>query len=350
MDKQEKIKIAITAGIAAVILLILVLVLTLSGAKDNGDDQKLSESIQEYADIAASSASVEDVITASDESSSMDSAKDAAEDSSQASSSAETDVLTTTSKMEAAKETVSGNSFYATDKATLKNVYKGLKIDVKSQLEELYTYWSDDNTAAVRDLAHLERFEAMSYQLTGTNDFYYYGETNSDGKPNGTGVAIYGDDQYYYGQWSNGVRSGNGTWISFYPKYSQYVVTEHMYSGQWEGDLPNGQGQEHYDYNYAEMNKADYYLQNAIGEFSNGLYNGEMYIITVDKDEKTIEWVGTCKNGSWEQVLYSTVDKNGRAPYLSQREDSERHLYMTMEGAKNNGVRGIIYGGSVKGY
>ena len=252
--------------------------------------------------------------------------------------------------MEAAKETVSGNSFYATDKATLKNVYKGLKIDVKSQLEELYTYWSDDNTAAVRDLAHLERFEAMSYQLTGTNDFYYYGETNSDGKPNGTGVAIYGDDQYYYGQWSNGVRSGNGTWISFYPKYSQYVVTEHMYSGQWNNDLPNGQGQEHYDYAYDLMNEADYYLQNAIGEFINGLYNGEMYIITVDKDEKTIEWVGTCKNGSWEQVLYSTVDKNGRAPYLSQREDSERHLYMTMEGAKNNGVRGIIYGGSVKGY
>lgn len=349
MDKQEKIKIAITAGIAAVILLILVLVLTLSGGKDSGDDQKLSESIQEYADIAASNTSTPDAITASDESRSEGSVEEAG-DSTSASSSASTDVLTTTANMESAKETVSGNSFYATDKATLKNVYKGLKIDVQAQLKELYTYWSDDNTAAVRDLAHLERFEAMSYQLSGTNDFYYYGDTNSDGKPNGTGVAVYGDDQYYFGQWSDGSRSGNGTWISFYPKYSQYVVTEHMYSGQWNNDLPNGQGQEHYDYDYDLMNKADYYLQNAIGEFVNGLYNGEMYIITVDKDEKTFEWTGTCKEGSWEQVLYSTVDKNGRAPYLSQREDSDRHLYMTMEGAVNNGVRGIIYGGSVKGY
>ncbi len=349
MDKQEKIKIAITAGIAAVILLILVLVLTLSGGKDSGDDQKLSESIQEYADIAASNISTPDAITASDESTSEGSVEDA-DDSTSASSSASTDVLTTTANMESAKETVSGNSFYATDKATLKNVYKGLKIDIQAQLKELYTYWSDDNTAAVRDLAHLERFEAMSYQLSGTNDFYYYGDTNSDGKPNGTGVAVYGDDQYYFGQWSDGSRSGNGTWISFYPKYSQYVVTEHMYSGQWNNDLPNGQGQEHYDYAYDLMNEADYYLQNAIGEFVNGLYNGEMYIITVNKDEKTIEWTGTCKEGSWEQVLYSTVDKNGRAPYLSQREDSDRHLYMTMEGAVNNGVRGIIYGGSVKGY
>lgn len=350
MDKQEKIKIAITAGIAAVILLILVLVLTLSGAKDNGDDQKLSENITEYADGAASASSIEDAITASEEAGSKDASDEAIDESSSESSKEATDVLTTTANMQPAKETVSGNSFYATDKATLKNVYRGLKIDVEAQVKELNTYWADDNTSAIRDLAHLERFEAMSYQLSGTNDFYYYGEKNSDGKPNGVGVAVYANDQYYYGQWSNGVRSGNGTWFSFYPQYSQYVVTEHMYSGQWADDLPNGKGQEHYDYNYADMNNADYYLQNAIGEFTNGLYNGEMYVITVDKEENTIEWTGTCINGSWEQVLYSTVDKNGRAPYLSQREDSERHLYMTMEGAKNNGIRGIIYGGSVKGY
>jgi hypothetical protein len=350
MDKQEKIKIAITAGIAAVILLILVLVLTLSGAKDNGDDQKLSESIQEYADIAASDVSTLDAMTASQEASSEEAREEETKEESSSSDSASTDVLTTTSKMEAAKETVSGNSFYATDKATLKNVYKNLKVDVKAQLKELSLYWSEDNMTAVRDLTHLERFEAMSYQLSGTNDFYYYGETNSDGKPNGTGLAVYGDDQYYYGQWADGVRSGNGTWISFYPKYSQYVVTEHLYTGQWSLDLPSGQGQEHYDYNYEDMNEEDYYLQNAIGNFSNGLYNGEMYIITVDKNDDTIEWNGTCKNGTWEQVLYTTVDSKGKIAYLSEREDSDHHLYMTMEGAKNNGVRGIIYGGSVKGY
>ena len=349
MDKQEKIKIAITAGIAAVILLILVLVLTLSGGKDNGDEQKLNESIREYADIATSNASTIDAVTASQETG-EEIKEDNAEASSSASSGASTDAKTTTDKMEAAKETVSGNSFYATDTATLKNVYNNLKIDVKAQLLELYTYWSDDNMTAVRDLTALERFEAMSYQLSGTNDFYYYGETGSDGKPNGTGIAVYADDQYYYGQWADGVRSGNGTWISFYPDYSQYVVTEHLYTGQWALDLPNGKGQEHYDYNYDEMNMADYYIQNAIGDFSNGLYNGEMYVITVDKHEETIEWTGTCKNGTWEQVMYTTVDSKGKIPCLSQNEDHDRHLYMTMEGAKNNGVRGIIYGGSVKGY
>ncbi|MBE5823539.1 MAG: hypothetical protein E7308_05655 [Butyrivibrio sp.] len=349
MDKQEKIKIAITAGIAAVILLILVLVLTLSGGNDSSDDQKLSENIQDYVEGAAGDTSTDNKETPSDDASSEKSNEDEKESDS-AVENASTDVLTTTAEMEKAKDTVSGNSFYATDKATLKNVYKSLKIDEEAQLKELSAYWSSDNMTAVRDLTHLERFEAMSYKLSGTNDFFYYGETNGDGKPNGTGLAVYGDDQYYYGQWANGVRSGNGTWISFYPKYSQYVVTEHLYTGQWADDLPNGQGQEHYDYNYDEMNEADYYLQNAIGEFKNGLYNGEMYVITVDKNDDTTEWEGICNNGSWEQVLYTSADSKGKVPYLSQMEDSDRHLYMTIEGAKNNGVRGIIYGGSVKGY
>lgn len=351
MEREEKIKIAITAGIAAVILLILVLVLALSGKKENGDDDKLSQNITEYAESGASLPEAGSALTdSSADASTEDTSDDAGEDKSEATLEASSDVLTTTAGMDPAKSSVSGNSFYATDTAILKNIYKNLKIDKQAQIKELYTYWSDDNTNAVRDLAHLERFEAMSYQLSDSNDFYYYGDKNSDGLPNGTGVAIYGKDQYYYGQWVNGKRSGNGTWFSFYPDYSQYVVKEHMYSGQWANDLPCGHGQEHYDYNYEYMNEADYYLQNAIGEFSDGYYNGEMYIMTVDKNEKSVEWTGKCNNGKWEQVLYSTVDKKGKAPYLSQIIDPDRHIYMTTEGSTNNGVRGIIYGGSVKGF
>ena len=56
-----------------------------------------------------------------------------------------------------------------------------------------------------------------------------------------------------------------------------------MYSGQWADDRPNGKGQEHYDYDPEYMNSVDIYLQNIIGVFSEGLYNGSMYVITVDK-------------------------------------------------------------------
>ena len=53
MDRNEKIKIAITSGIVAVILLILVLFLALSGKKDN-DEKLLNENISEYASIESS--------------------------------------------------------------------------------------------------------------------------------------------------------------------------------------------------------------------------------------------------------------------------------------------------------
>ncbi|WP_022763765.1 hypothetical protein [Butyrivibrio sp. XPD2006] len=341
MNKEEKIKIAITAGIASVILLILILFLALSG-KNKGDEAKMNASITDYANSQASSDA--SVGTVAADAASTASTEEAASDSSTTAASQPA----TSEYKDTAENSVSGNSFYATNTAVLKDVYKGVKYDAKSQMKEMYTYWAEGNTEAVRDLAHLERFEVMSYSLQGSNDFFYYGDTTGDGFPNGKGLAIYANNQYYFGDWSEGVRSGQGTWISFYPNYSQYVVKEHMYSGEWASDLPNGQGQEHYDYVSENMNDKDIYLQNAIGGFKDGNYNGDMYIIIVDKNGDTTEWDGKCNAGTWEQVLYAAVDSKGKIPVLSLREDNERHIYMTEEGAKGNGVTGIITGGSVR--
>ncbi len=345
MNKEEKIKIAITAGVASVILLILVLFLALSGKKGN-DEERMNENITDYAgsNQASTDASAGDLgdIAASTESSAESTAESSANSASSAS------VTATSEYKDTVKNSVSGNSFYATNTAVLKDVYKGIKYDTKAQMQEMYTYWADGNTEAVRDLAHLERFEAMSYSLSGSNDFFYYGDTTGDGVPNGTGLAVYANSQYYFGEWSEGIRSGNGTWFSFYPSYSQYVVKEHMYTGEWAGDLPNGQGQEHYDYVSEYMNNADIYLQNAIGGFKDGYYNGDMYIITVNKNGDASEWDGTCNRGTWEQVLHASLDTKGKIPVLSLKEDSERHVYMTEEGLKNNGVSGIITGGSIR--
>ncbi len=350
MDKQEKIKIAITAGIAAVILLILVLVLTLSGSKENTDDQRLSENITDYAEAGVSTADADNALVGgASDSGTEDSTDSAADSGSEASSEASSLASTGSEDKNTANNSVSGNSFYPTGTAALKNVYKGIKIDVDTQLVEMYRYWADNNMDAVRDLAHLDRFEVMSYNLGDSKDFYYYGDKDGTGLPDGTGLAVYANDQYYFGQWSGGKRNGSGTWISFYPDYSNNVVKEHMYSGEWSDDLPYGQGQEHYDYNTEYMNKADIYIQNVIGEFTGGLYNGEMYVITIDSEDNTTEWTGTCNNGTFEQVLYAAVDKKGKIPVLSERLNTDHHLYMTIEGASNNAVRGIITGGSVKG-
>lgn len=359
MEREEKIKIAVTAGIIAVVMLILVLFLALGGigSKKNSDEEKLAENIAEYADAGSGLVDTNAQDSVSDESDNADgaetqsdikSADNEATNPSAEKTSSDSKNLAGADGKTSGRNTVSGNSFYKTESAVLKDVYKNVTFNRNQQMAEMYGYWSEGNMEAVRDLAHLERFEAMSYSLMGTMDFYYYGDTNSEGIPNGMGLAAYAEDQYYYGQWVNGTRSGDGCWISFYPAYSNYVVKEHMYTGQWASDLPNGQGQEHYDYDSDLMNAEDVYLQNAIGGFSIGNYNGDMYVITVDEDEDTTEWVGQCENGNWIPVPHASKDNTGKIPYLSERENTERHLYMTESASKANGVSDVLTGGRVR--
>nr|WP_297704763.1 hypothetical protein [uncultured Butyrivibrio sp.] len=345
MEKEDKIRIAITAGIGGLILLILVLYIALSGQKKTGD-------VKQTEDTASQALSIESVSNSdtsgkgTTKDNSLESSIGSEEKTDDAALASTSQPVGTTDKTEiTAKKYISGNSFYETKNAVLKNVYKKVSYDVKAQLSDLYKYFSDGNGDAIRDLVHLERYEAMSYSLSGSNNYYYYGETNEEGLPNGLGVAVYADDQYYFGNFENGVRSGNGQWYSFYPEYSVYVVKEHMYSGEWSGDLPNGQGQEHFDYDQKFMNKDDLYIQNAIGNFINGYYNGEMYIITVNNNYDTKEWLGTCDSGNWIQVSGSTEDKKGRVPALSERENEDNHIWLLKDRMVDNGIKGIISGG-----
>ena len=191
MKKETKIKIAITSGIIAVILLILLLVLTLSGKGDDAD--KLNENISEYANTLEDEGdSLDGASTGDGENKEDQTSEDAAdEDKENAAAGAEdtasADGEAISEYLDPAKNSVSGNSFYATNTAILRDKYKTLKYDAAAQLQEMFTYWNDGNLDAVRDLAHLPRFEAMSYDLKDGKDFIYYGDLSSEGKPEGKG-------------------------------------------------------------------------------------------------------------------------------------------------------------------
>jgi hypothetical protein len=354
MERDEKIKVAITAGIMALILLILVLYLALSGGRKSGENGGGSASGEgtATAEVTSSDESLKE--SSSEEPSSGEDTKDKdtdkkSEDS--AKDSSVNDKSTTgssvTSKVLTKKKTISGNSLYRTESAEIRDVYKKLSIDVEAQMNEMASYWSQGNMDAVRDLGNLDRFEAMSYKLNGTKDFFYYGDVDANGVPNGKGLACYANDQYYYGDFVDGVRSGEGCWISFYPEYDQNVVKEHMYSGKWSGDLPNGEGQEHYDYDQNYMNDEDIYVQNAIGGFKDGLYNGRMYMITVNSSYETKEWYGDCENGTWKQVANTSKDSEGRSAVMDEKDNTDNHIWMVQDKMKDNGIHGIITGGKV---
>ena len=219
--------------------------------------------------------------------------------------------------------------------------YSKVKYDTKSNLMELEDYFNQGNWEAVDDLVHLDRFIAMSYEFRGTDEFAYYGDVDSSGEPNGKGVAVYADNKYYFGDWKNGVRSGNGTWVHFHihlkTNYTD-VITYHQYVGEFRNDYPEGQGQDHYEYDPIIMQDNKWYITNYMGEFKKGLIDGAMYCTATDKNGSYCDYNGTAENGSFEYISEAR-DKNNRGPVLIGAENSDNYIWMS---EKENRFIGVI--------
>lgn len=107
------------------------------------------------------------------------------------------------------------------------------------------------------ELASNEIVAAEVNRLTNDGNVYTVGKNLKE--LNGVSVAIYPEGFIYFGQFSNGIRSGAGIW--FYPYITGYYV------GKWENDMPNGEGEEVTAFSHA-----------IAGNYTNGLANGEMAI------------------------------------------------------------------------
>ncbi len=224
--------------------------------------------------------------------------------------------------------------------------FSKVKFDTQAQLKEMMSYWEQGNQKALDDLANLDRFRAMSYQLKGTNKFYYAGETNTDGKPNGTGIAVYADNQYYYGAWKNGVREGEGRWMHYHihaSANSKDVYLFHQYSGSFKNDLPDGSGSEHYDFVMECLQKDTRYYSNFIGTYKQGLLDGTVYITTIDQKKNFEEWNATAKMGSFV-YLSKEKDKQGCRPALVDTEDEQNFIWLSDNENQNWGVKCYIRG------
>lgn len=226
-----------------------------------------------------------------------------------------------------------------------------VKIDLSRQLSEMKGYWEASNMEAVEDLAYLPRYRAASKQLADTTKYYYYGDTDGENRPSGKGLAMYTDNQYYYGEWKDGVRSGSGMWIKYYvydqnAKAKDSLYLQHSYSGTWENDLPSGEGAEHYDFIDGNLEPNVGYNRNFIGGFKDGLYNGEIYITDYYSDGNSKEWSGTAVNGVWQHL--GQKDKKGQYPIIVQKTNLDNYQWIAEKENKNNGVDGLISAAKAK--
>lgn len=218
------------------------------------------------------------------------------------------------------------------------------------QLKELYGYWDAYKLDAVADLVRLERLQKVSKELDGTNKYYYYGSVDRVGRPSGKGLAVYEDNTYYFGEWKDGLRHGKGMWlqVAIYTednKNKNLGIIEHSYNGQWSKDLPNGEGQEHFSYDYNVLNadaiKDKECIANVIGGFKDGYYDGEMYIMSVDEAGNTKDWNGICKNGVWEPIMKGNTTDAVWESYEKDESGNAEYHYIYPQDNQNYGIMGL---------
>lgn len=213
-------------------------------------------------------------------------------------------------------------------------------------LKEAYPHFEANNQDAIWDLAHLKRYVKLSRGLLGTGEYYYQGDVDSSGVPHGTGLAIYERNSYYFGEWSHGKRSGKGTWFRFYigqknKANAMGAYVSHSYAGEWDNDLPGGEGAEHYEVDVSKIEPSKKNLiQNVVGSFTNGLYDGELYATTVDSIGTVHEWDAIAKNGIF--TLWRDVSAIGECSVWRNKDDHSWCLDIDKSENKNQGIRELL--------
>ncbi len=354
-DKLERARILMAVIPVVLILLILAFMLIKSRigqGKEDGDD--LQQSIMDYADekneiqageltLPADSSSVSAEAPSADPAGSGEEAgispSPAAEEKESAKEDAEGQNETGGAVQTRPASAATATPYKEVMEAGKKD-YGRITFHKEEQLGDMMAYWADNNQKALDDLAYLDHFIAMSYSLRGTTDFYYYGDKDGNGNPNGKGIAVYADNQYYYGEWKDGLRSGNGTWIHYHIHLTENksdLYTYHQYTGGWSGDLPQGEGSEHFDYDKTLLQKNTSYVANRIGSYAKGLVNGEFYMTSIYEDESSSEWNAEAINGVWN-YLSDTRDKKGNRTVFVDVHDPNNYTWMHPRDNMNIGV------------
>lgn len=332
-------KARILAAVIPVVLILLILAVMLvrsqmGKAKGDGDD--LQQSIMDYADQNMGEQPAEDSAQAGSSSvvSGPEGQGEDADHSSHGDLSDPEKEGQEKGEEADAQETPSGAQSSPTpNKGAMKpgkTDYSKITFHKEEQLQDMMAYWADSNQKALNDLVYLDHYIAMSYSLRDTRNFYYYGDTNAQGQPHGKGIAVWADNQYYYGDWKDGVRSGEGTWFHYHIHFTENkddLYTYHQYVGGWANDLPEGEGSEHYDFDESLLKESVSYVANRIGSYKAGLVDGEFYMTSIYADQSTKEWNAEAKAGSWV-YRNETKDKKGNRTVYVDANDPDNYTWM----------------------
>lgn len=206
-----------------------------------------------------------------------------------------------------------------------------LEAQRESLLKPIYDLFAAKDYDGIKDLIRTDEYVSFADEVIGDTS-YYYGDKDENGVRNGTGVAIYENGYYYYGQFSDNMRSGHGVWMrAVYANAS--AIGSFIFEGEWSGDLPNGQGIATSNFYKDKISGEGLIKQVISGNYANG------------KEEGTMSMSGTAKSG--KGVKYQYKCSAGVAEKSSKEDSGVKGQYIIAKGA--DGTTNLTSDGSVRG-
>lgn len=190
---------------------------------------------------------------------------------------------------------------------------------------------------AIKDMIRSEEFVDMTDEVIGKSNSFYYGDRDDQGRRSGKGIAVYQDGYFYYGDYADDVRSGEGIYIrAVYAESS--AIGSYIFEGTFANDKPNGKGTATSNFYNAKIGDTGLVKQVITGEYVDGLENGTMNLVGTTKSGASVKYTYKTENGV---AIKSSKEDSGISGQYIISKSSDGKSNLTSDGS-TRGVEGFF--------
>lgn len=208
--------------------------------------------------------------------------------------------------------------------------------DKLSQLYSLFNVEKPDMDA-IKEMIRSQDFVTMVDEVIGQNNSFYFGDRDEQGRRSGKGIAVYADGYFYYGDFLDDMRNGQGIYIR--AVYSESAsIGSYVFEGTFENDKPNGKGTATSNFYKDKISASELVKQVITGEYKDGLESGSMNLTGLTKGGATVKYNYKVENGV--AVKSSNEDSGIKGQYIIAKSSDEKSN-LTSDGSVR-GVEGFL--------
>lgn len=204
-------------------------------------------------------------------------------------------------------------------------------------LSKVFNAFEAGDIDDVKELLRTQDIKDFADEIVSEDISYYYGSKDADGKRSGKGIAMYINGYFYYGNFENDQRSGEGTWMRAVYSDSS-AIGSFIFKGTWADDKPNGAGEATSNFYKDKISANEMVKQVIKGEYKDGLENGSMNLSGATKGGASVNY--TYKSEDGVAVQSSKDDSGIKGQYIIAK-SSDGKSNLTSDGSKR-GVEGFV--------